>query len=255
MTAITIAAANQKGGVGKTTTVQSLASELVGMGKKVLCIDLDPQGNLSLAMDAAANGKTIMDVLNGTPIKEAIQSTPQGDIITTNVMLADVEATFINRWGKEFFLRDQIRIIQDDYDFILIDTRPSLGLLLVMALVAAEEVIIPVAPEIFSAQGLTQLIKTIGEIQQHFNPNLHVAGLLMTRYTKRQIVDQENLEMIMACAAEAGVEVFNTKIRNSSLFKVAQKNLQSIQSVKRRSAKGPKEDYADFTKELLGLGA
>jgi len=126
--------------VGKTTTVQSLAAELTCMGYRTLSIDLDPQGNLSLAMDASANEKTILDVLNGTPIREAIQTTAQGDIITTNVMLADVEVTFINRWGKEFFLRDQLKTIKDDYDFILLDTRPSLGLLLVMALVAAEEV-------------------------------------------------------------------------------------------------------------------
>ena len=182
-----IALTNQKGGVGKTTTSSALAAGLSSFyNKKVLAIDLDPQGSLgfSLGLDIE-NSSTIYDVLKGNvPIQDAIQTTDYCDIITSNILLSGAELEFTSA-DRELCLKKALAPVIDHYDFIIIDTPPALNILTVNAYVAADHLIIPMAPEILSLLGLTQLKETIDSVREKLNPSLNVLGMILTKYNRR----------------------------------------------------------------------
>ena len=192
---------NQKGGVGKTTTVINLAAGLSMKGKKILVIDLDPQGNATtgLGMSNTENtDRTIYSVLNGTKnIFDVIHKTKfeNLDLITSNVDLSGLEVETAGDSRRAFILKEKITAYLNDsrgsYDYVLIDCPPSLSLLTIMALVASKSLIVPLQTEFFALEGLTQLMKTIERIKNNLNPELIIKGILLTMYDKRNKLSSE----------------------------------------------------------------
>ena len=186
-----IAISNQKGGVGKTTTSINLASGLAHVGKKVLLIDFDSQGNATQGLNASQNNSqaTIHSVLmEGVPIQQAIvpKMNPRIDIVPANINLAGADLDMDKmEAGKEELLKKAIAPIRDQYDYIIIDCPPSLGLLNTNALTAADSILIPVQCEYYALEGVTQLLLTIRLVQQLFNKNLMIEGVILTMYDGR----------------------------------------------------------------------
>ena len=186
---------NQKGGVGKTTTVINLAAGLSMKGKKILVIDLDPQGNATTGLglsNTATSDDTIYSVLNGDrKISEVIHQTKFENLslITSNVDLSGLEVETVGDSRRVFKLKDELTSILNDsrasYDYILIDCPPSLSLLTIMALVASRDLLVPLQTEFFALEGLTQLMKTIERIKSNLNPSLEIKGILLTMFDKR----------------------------------------------------------------------
>jgi chromosome partitioning protein len=205
----TIAFANQKGGVGKTTTTLNVGAALKERGEQVLILDFDPQGSLTLGLghnpyDLKA---TIYDVLIGNnQIEDVILSTSTGaSLIPANIDLSGAEVELLNEIGREHILRDALAPLQDRYKFLLIDCPPSLGLLTVNALTAADEVIIPVQTQYFSFRGMQLLFGTIEKIKQRSNPALQVLGVLPNIYDSRNRHNKEVLEELRSTYSPNGL--------------------------------------------------
>jgi chromosome partitioning protein len=195
-----IAVANQKGGVGKTTTAVNLAASLAAAEQKTLLIDIDPQANAShgFGVDTHDLEKTIYEVLvNELPIRETVTPTmmPQLDVIPSHINLVGAEIELVDVRGREMLLKKQLDTLKADYDFIVIDCPPSLGLLTLNSLTAADSVLIPVQCEFYALEGLGQLLNTIAIVRRSTNPHLDIEGVLLTMYDSRlrlsnQVVDE-----------------------------------------------------------------
>lgn len=204
-----IAFANQKGGVGKTTTCINVAACIAAMDKKVLIIDMDPQGNASsgVGIDKSADIKTLYNVINkDIIIDEAIMPTclQDLDIIPATVDLAGAEIDLVQMNAREHVVKNALNRIKDRYDFIFIDCPPSLGLLTVNALTAADSVIIPIQCHFFPLEGLTQLMNTIKLIIHHLNPELKIEGVVLTM--------KDNRSNLVAQVSEEVKKFFNKKV-------------------------------------------
>jgi chromosome partitioning protein len=191
-----IAIANQKGGVGKTTTAVNLGACLAETGHRVLVVDLDPQGNAStgLGIDHTARETSIYDVLTGAAaMKEAITATEiEGlSVVPSTIDLAGAEIELVSQFSREGRLARAVEPVVGDYDFVLIDCPPSLGLLTVNGLAAADELIVPIQCEYYALEGLGQLLKNVGAVQQNVNPRLQLTGIVLTMFDPRtRLADQ-----------------------------------------------------------------
>ena len=196
-----IAIANQKGGVGKTTTSINLSAALAAQGKKVLIIDTDPQGNTTSGFGVEKNelDNTVYELmLNECTIKECILEDviPNMDMLPTNVNLAAIEIETIDVANKEYILKNEIDWIKDKYDFILIDCPPSLSMLTVNAMTAADSVLVPIQCEYYALEGLSQLIHTINLVKSRLNENLEMEGVVFTMYDSRTNLSAEVVENV-----------------------------------------------------------
>lgn len=245
ITAIT----NQKGGVGKTTTAHALATGLTQKGYKALVIDTDPQGNISYTMKADEQQSGIYEVLKGSiDALQAIQNTSQGDIIASTLLLAGADLEFTDT-GREYLLKDITEPLKLNYDYIIIDTPPTLGILTINALTASDDIIIPMGADIYSLQGLSQLYSTINKVKRYCNSTLNIAGLLITRYNGRSILSKELREIIEDKANQLNAPIFTSVIREGIAIKEAQTQQESIFTVAPKS--NPAYDYLSFINEYL----
>lgn len=256
-----IAITNQKGGVGKTTTAVNLGTGLVRQGKRVLLIDTDPQASLTLSL-----GVTKPDELNSTitnvmtnvvedkdisPGYGIITSLEGVDLMPANIELSGIEIRLVNEMSRERVLKHYVDTVRQNYDYILIDCMPSLGMMTLNALCAADSVIIPTQPEFLSAKGLEQLLATIGRIRRHINPELKIDGILMTMTDSRTRFTRGLCELIRTQYGNYP-SVFKTVIPRSVR---AVETAAEGKSIFLHDSKGKVAvAYANLTKEVMNIG-
>ena len=191
--------ANQKGGVGKTTSCVNIGSYIAATGKRVLLVDFDPQGNLSSSLGAQNGGVGIYEVITGqVAFAKAVRDTKQRNlsVVSSSIDLAGANVELVNQEGREFFLRNALARHITAWDYILIDCPPSLGILTVNGLAAAQNVIIPLQCEYFALEGLSLLLQTIKKVQQEINQYLRIAGIFFTMYDSRTRLAREVVEEV-----------------------------------------------------------
>lgn len=245
-----IAFCNQKGGVGKTTTATTMAAALQTKGYKVLLVDADPQGNATDTYRAEIKGTaTLYDLLfENEAINECVQKKEHGLIVAADPLLKEA-GKHLDGVSGTYRLRERLRPVRDDFDFILIDTPPTIGTLLINALTAADEVIIPVTADRYGVQGLAQLQETIADIQKYTNPDLKVAGLLMVKYTWRVRLSREIHKSLKEIADMFETIVFKSTIRESTKTREAQTAQMSLFEYAPKSTTAL--DYIEFVDEYL----
>ena len=244
-----IAVINQKGGVAKSTTAQAIGQGLNYLHKqKVLLIDLDAQGNLSYSM-GAKQGLTIYDVILGeVDIKEAIQHTPVGDIIPASPKLSGIDLALVET-GKEYKLKEALATILKDYDYIILDTPPALGILTVNALTCSTGVIIPAQADFYSLQGIGQLSSTLKAVKNYCNKDLLIKGIVLTRYNKRAVLSRDVAELLENTAKQLETKLYKTPIRECIAVKEAQATKETLFSYAPKS--NATTDYKNLIKEVL----
>jgi chromosome partitioning protein len=251
-TAKVISFANQKGGVAKTTTTLNLAVAFSESGHRVLCIDLDPQGNLTMSqgIDPDKVEKSMYDVLvHDIPIVEVIQKR-EIDIAVASIDLAGAEIAMSTKIGRERSLEKALKPIRADYDFICIDTPPSLGLLTINALTASNKVIVPVQCEYLSMRGLVQLQNTLKMIQENLNPGVEIEGILPTMLDSRTVHAKEAVEIL---EENFGDLVFKSRIRKA--IKFAEAPVRGASVLKYDSDSNAASYYRELAKEVLTNGS
>jgi chromosome partitioning protein len=247
-----IAIANQKGGVGKTTCAINLGGALAALGHRVLCIDLDPQGNLSVGLGVDLNsverGMAQVMVESDTPLASVIRKTktPNLDVAPTTIDLSTAEVELMTAIGREMALRDKLTPdVIDRYDDILVDCPPTLGLLTLNALVAADGVIIPVQTQYYALKGVAALLKIIKTVQLKLNSRLRVLGLLPTFYDSRTILARDMLDSLKDLGDH---QVFRTVIRQS--VKIGEAPTAGIPITSYDSRSDAAKSFMDLAKEV-----
>lgn len=222
--------ANQKGGVGKTSIAMNFGIGIKQFfpDKRVLFVDMDPQCSLTFIMGVDESPCTIYDVLTGTAnILESIVHAEEGDIICASPNLSSLESMVVGT-DRELCLKKALIPLMPFYDFIIIDSQPMLSFLTVNNLSAADTVIIPALADVFSLQGIGQLYDTIQSVRLHSNPDLKIAGIVLSRYNERASLNRESKKMLMRTAKKIGTRVFDTTIREGITIREAQASRMSI---------------------------
>ena len=244
------AIANQKGGVGKTTTAVNLSASLGSLNKKVLLVDCDPQGNATsgFGINKAELKNTIYDVLiNNLDAKDAVEETPyKVAVLPSNMDLAGAEVELVNLEGRENKMRLALDKVRDDFDYILIDCPPSLGLLTVNALTAADAVIIPIQCEFYALEGVTQLLNTVEIVRSQLNPLLSIDGFIMTMFDTRTRLSKQVVEEVFE---NFGGLLYDTLIQRSIKLSEAPSYGQPIIAYDRFSKSA--EMYVNLAKEVI----
>jgi chromosome partitioning protein len=243
--------ANQKGGVAKTTTTLNLAVAFAETGHRVLCVDLDPQGNLTMSqgIDPDTLDVSMYDVLvHDTPIAEVVKKR-EIDVACSSIDLAGAEIAMSTKIGRERSLEKAFRPILEDYDFICIDTPPSLGLLTINALTAADKVIVPVQCEYLSMRGLIQLQNTLAMIRENLNPDVEIEGILPTLVDSRTVHAKEAIEIL---EENFGDRVFASRIRKTIRF--AEAPVKGMSVLKYDPDGTAANSYRQLAKEVLENG-
>lgn len=250
-----IVVANQKGGIGKTTTATALATTLAKKGYSTLLIDADMQGNSTDTYRAEIEGKaTLYDVLletNRISINEAIQKTIVGDIVAADPLLRKSDEVLNGDVNGLFRLQDALEELSG-YDYVIIDTAPSMNTLLYNCLIASDKVIIPVTADRYGLQGLSQLSQTIQAIKRRQNQNLKIAGLLLVKFNPKTRLSQEVKESLESIAVQMNTKLFKTYIRESTKAKEAQALRKALIDYAPNSTTSL--DYIAFTNELINGG-
>ncbi|MGL4362766.1 MAG: ParA family protein [Cellulosilyticaceae bacterium] len=247
-----ISVVNQKGGVGKTTTVINLAAALVEQNKKVMLVDIDSQGNTTSGVGLSKNQVeyTVYDLfVDDVDINKVIQTSPTEklDIIAANMNLAGIEIEIIKKKEREYILKQALRAVKDKYDYILIDCPPAVNVLTINALTAADSVFIPMQCEYYALEGLSQLMQTIKLVRDSTNKALALEGILFTMYDNRTRLSMQVVEEVVEHFSKF---VYETKIsRNIRLSEAPSHGMSCIQYDSR--SKGA-EQYRQLTKEFLG---
>lgn len=256
--ATVIAVVNQKGGTAKTTTCENLGVGLAMEGKKVLCIDMDPQASLTIALgwqrpdDLNTTVATIMSkIMNDQELqpREGILHQQEGvDLLPSSIELSGLEVSLVNAMSRESILKQYVDTVKKDYDFILLDCAPSLGMLTVNALAAAEQTLIPVQANYLSAKGLEQLLNTINKVKRQINPKLKIEGILLTMVDARTNYAKEISNLIRE-AYGGKIKVYKTDIPRS--IRAAEISAEG-KSIFEHDPKGKVADaYKVLTKEVL----
>ena len=247
----TIAITNQKGGVGKTTTVANLGVALSLAGKSVLLVDADPQAHLSVSMGCPDADPNLYDVLTRgvSPDKVLVNLGKGVDIIPADITLARADMELIGQPGKDFIMKEVLHDLDCNPDFVLIDCPPSLGLLTLNALTAATEIIIPLQAEFLPLRGISQLIEAIDLVKNRTNPGIVISGVLFTRWDGRKVLTRETQEQ---AAAYFGEVVLDTRIRECVSLAEAPGNGQHIFQYAPKS--NGASDYVDIAREVMARG-
>jgi chromosome partitioning protein len=243
-----IAFANQKGGVAKTTSTLNLAAALSEDGYRVLAVDMDPQGNLTMSqgLNPDSIDRSMFDVLvHRLPIESVIEKT-EIDLAVSSIDLAGAELALSSMIGRERALEKALGAVKGDYDYVLVDTPPSLGLLTINALVAADHVIVPVQCEYLSLRGLVQLENTLSMIRENLNPDVEIMGILPTMFDRRTLHAREAVEIL---EENFGDLVFKTRIKKT--IRYAEAPVKGTSVLKYDPSGNAANAYRDLAKEVL----
>lgn len=243
---VVISFLNHKGGVGKTTSAINVGAAMVELGKRVLLVDLDPQANLTIALGIPRQRHSVYEAMRGEAELSPVTHKPGLDVITSSLDLSGAEMELINEAGREYILRELLGHVTDDYDYILIDCPPSLGLLTLNALTSSRWVLIPLQTEFLAVQGLAKIKQVIDKVRFRLNKNLDIAGVIPTMYDSRRVLNRDVVETIQKYF---GDKVFQTYIRDTVALAEAPAQRKDIFAYNPKSSGAT--DYLELSKEIL----
>ena len=241
-----ISISNHKGGVGKTTSAINIGAGLNKLGKNILLIDLDPQANLSQSLGLIEPERNIYGALRGQYKLQPIEILKGLDVIPSTLDLSGAEVELSGEPGREYILRELIEPIRASYDFIIIDSPPSLGLLTINSFTASDEILIPLQAQYLALQGLAKLIEVVDKIKGRLNKGLKIGGVFITQYDSRKVLNRDVVSTIEAHFKE---NVFKTKIRDN--IALAEAPSQGLDIFRYNSKSYGAEDYLSLSKEIL----
>ena len=241
-----ISISNHKGGVGKTTSALNIGAGLNKLGKKVLLIDLDPQANLSQSLGIVDQDKNIYGAIRGEYKLQPINIIKGMDLIPSTLDLSGAEVELSGEAGREYILKELIDPIKKQYDYVIIDSPPSLGLLTINSFTASDEVLIPLQAQYLAIQGLTKLVEVVDKIKKRLNKSLKVGGVFITQYDNRKVL---NRDVVATIKAHFKSEVFKTKIRDN--VALAEAPTQGVDIFRYQPKSKGAEDYLALCREIV----
>lgn len=241
-----ISISNHKGGVGKTTSTINIGAGLNLLGKKVLLVDLDPQANLSQSLGVSQQLPNIYGAIRGEYKLQSTEIIKGLEVIPSTLDLSGAEIELSGEAGREYILKELLDTVKAHYDFILIDTAPSLGLLTINAFTASNEVIIPLQSQYLALQGLAKLMEVIDKIKKRLNKELKIGGVVVTQYDSRKILNRDVVSTIQTYFKD---QVFDTKIRDN--IALAEAPAQKLDIFRYHPKSNGAEDYLSLCKEIL----